>query len=121
MTEPMEARKQDRLGRSIATALGIVLIFATLHATGIALTTLFYFDFPGWSEGAPPIAVTMGYYAAPVILLTAAIFAFRAAMRFSIKRLLSALIPVGGLILYLTAAHIWLNIACSQPLGYTCS
>lgn len=118
MSESGTARKTDRLGRAMAAA---VLIFASWHATQNALTTLFYFDFPGWDEGAPPIAVTIGYYVAPVILLTAAVFAFRATIRFSIKRLLYALIPVGGLILYLIATHIWLDAACSRPLGYVCS
>lgn len=108
-------------GRVASAVLALLLLVGALFATNVALITLFYFDFPGWSEDRATIAVQLGLYAAPWILIAAAALAVRAAIRFSIVRLLSALVPAGLLIGYLAITHIAFAMTCTKEFGFGCT
>lgn len=117
----MKIDRGSNSGRLGSAILGALLLMAMLPAAETALITLFYFDRTGWTEGAAPIAVTLGYYAAPVILLVAAVLAFRAALVFRAKRLWYAVVPIVLLVAYLIASEMVFDAVCTQPLGFPCN
>lgn len=117
----METKRDSGGWRTIAAFVGAFLLVAVLPATTNALTTLFYLNPPGWDNSAPSIAVNLGIYLAPVVLLTASALAFYSVAASSKRWLYHALIPVAVLIVYLIASHAVFATICTRPFGYPCT
>lgn len=92
--------------------VGGLAALATIPAVFIAFIAIFFFDAPGSGENPTTLALALGCWAAPFVCLTSAVLAFRAAVRFTRARIVTALALPLVLMGYLAIAYALFDQAC---------
>ena len=99
--------------RMACGVFGGLALLAAIPAVFAAFIAIFFFDAPGSGGNPYTLALAFGCWAAPFVCVASAVFAFRAAIRFTRAKIVTALALPLALIAYLAVAYTLFDRVCA--------